>query len=195
MRLFVGTVFGPSAQRLLDSVVKELVRRHHEVLRSVPDASAHLTYAFCAEADDNAIANIVDAVSQTADAHSPFEIVLGSPHVVSAGRKPRLVCAEVLSGQEALSRLTNDLLAQLRRTCPDLPIRPSRTPHVTLARFRKQAKRSDAQAVSQSLAAVSRDAVSAREQIGYLQVVSSTLTPSGAVYAIEKEFPLRHGKR
>ena len=191
MRLFVGTLLSSSPQRFYDHFIKELIREHGESLKGIPERSAHLTYAFCADADDRAVEALLRAVKQTTGGHSSFEIGLDSPHVVSAGARPRLVCADILSGEAALQRLIADLLSTLRLACPGLPLSPSRAPHVTLARFRKQARRSDAQAVSRSLAARPGAGVSATDQIAHVQVVASTLTPSGPVYEVRAQVPLR----
>jgi 2'-5' RNA ligase len=190
MRLFVGTLLSRSNQDFYDRFIQDLVHRHRESLRGIPERTAHLTYAFCAEANDQGVEAILAALKQTAAAHHPFEIALAAPHVVSAGRQPRLVCADICRGEGPLRRLTDDLLARLQRTCPDLPVTPSRTPHVTLARFRKQAKRSDAQAVSHSLTGGQRPALSTSDEIEHLHLVSSTLTPGGPVYEIRAQVRL-----
>jgi 2'-5' RNA ligase len=189
MRLFVGTLLSPSTQAFYDRFIKDLVHEHPEALRSIPEGSAHLTYAFCADADAGAVDAVLGAAKQTAGAHDAFEIGLGSPHVVFAGARPRLVCAEILRGQPELRRLTADLLGSLHLACPGLSLSPSRTPHVTLARFRKQARRSDGQAVSRSLTAGA--GASAHDQIAQVQLVASTLTPSGPVYEIRAQAPLK----
>ena len=103
--------------------------------------------------------------------------------VRSAG-KPRLICADLVKGATEVARLTEGLCTGARSISPDL--RPSRAPHVTLARFRKHATRSDAEAVSSSLSHVE----SRVDRVMAVRIVASVRTPSGPLYTTMGEMPL-----
>ena len=190
MRFFVGTFLDLPHQRFYERFIKELIRQHPGMLRSIPENSAHLTYVFCADAPDQSVDAIGGAVKKATDTHRAFEIRLGSPRVMSAGSRPRLVCADVLSGDTQLHRLAADILGALQLACPDLSLSRSRSPHVTLARFRQQARRADSQAVSRSLAGSEGSSISRDAWIAEVQVVASELTPSGPAYGIKAQVPL-----
>ncbi len=152
MRLFLATLLNPANQAFYHRLERELVKRHGNVLRAIPADSAHITYAFISELHETLVGDLVTAISETTRAWQAFDVELGSPHVVRSAGMPRLVCADLVRGATEVTRLTADLCATARTISPDL--RPSRAPHVTLARFRRRATRTDAQAVSSSLSHV-----------------------------------------
>jgi 2'-5' RNA ligase len=193
MRLFVGSLLGPSHQRFYSRFIEEAVQRFPGALRSVPEHSVHFTHVFCADAPDERLGEICRAVTQAAGAHQPCEIRLGCPRVMAARSNPRLVCADVVSGLAQLAGLAATVFHALTRACPELTLSPSRTPHVTLARFRKQASRADGQQVSRWLAA--REGKSGADRnmwIDEVQVVASELTARGPVYQIKAQCRLTH---
>ena len=190
MRFFVGTLLGFPTQLFYDRFIDDVIRAHPDSLRRIPERSAHLTYAFVADAGGDTVDVFRDALTQATRGVRPFEIRLGPPRVIAAGSRPRLVCADIVSGETELLRLAAGLLTSLRLACPDLPMSPSRAPHVTLARFRKQARRSDGLAVSRSLPTGPEAARGPVEQIAHVQIVRSSLTPNGPVYEVLDQVPL-----
>jgi 2'-5' RNA ligase len=190
VRLFVGTLLGPLHQRFYDRILEELLLRHPVALRRIPQNSAHLTFAFCARADQQHLDPIGDAVKEAADQHSGFDMTLGGGRVLWTGSKPRLVCADVLSGAGPLRRMTADILNQLQMACPELSWTGSRSPHLTLARFRRQVTRAEADAVARSVVSADGCGASRRVEIVAVDVVESHLTPQGPVYDIKRHMPL-----
>jgi 2'-5' RNA ligase len=184
MRLFVGTFLSPHNQDFYHAFVGALVRRHRDVLRSVPDGSAHLTYAFIPDLDEALVGRLLSRIGDAARHRRAFDIELSTPIVLRAGTRPRLVCAELASGAEDVGRLAAELSGVVSAMAPD--VRPSKAPHVTLARFRKNATRADGDAVSKFLSP-SKCKV---DRVSLVQVVASVLTPSGPVYATRGEAPL-----
>jgi 2'-5' RNA ligase len=129
-------------------------------------------------------------VREAADKHPAFEIRLGAPRVLPTGSRPRLVCADLLMGEVQIHRLTADVRARLQLACPDVSLSRSRTPHITLARFRRQATRADSEGVSRSLTPREGSSPSRSAWIADVQVVASALTPRGPVYEIKRQVPL-----
>jgi 2'-5' RNA ligase len=183
MRVFVGTFLNPANQRVCEHIVRDLVHEHREVIHGVPDGSVHITHAFCPQAGDGDINDIQRALNGAAETSRAFDIRFGAPHVIAAGSRPRLVCAAIVDDDGACSRIGANVFTRLRSACPHLPFSPSRTPHVTLARFRKSAGRADARAVEQSISNRA-DSVLHRDRIERLEVVVSVLTPTGPRYEI-----------
>ena len=187
MRLFLATFLTPANQAFYHRLDGELLKRHASVLRAVPADSAHITYAFMSELHETLVDDLVTVISETTRTRQAFEVELGSPQVVRSAGRPRLVCADLVRGATEVARLTADLCVTARTISPDL--RASRAPHVTLARFRRHATRSDAPAVSRSLS----HAENRVDRVTIVQVVVSVLTPVGPVYAVRAEAPLACG--
>ena len=184
MRLFVGTFLGLHNQAFYQAHIRHLVGRHRDVLRGAPDGSAHLTYAFIPDMDEGLVSRLLATTADVVGRRQAFDIQLSPPLVLCSGGRPRLVCAELAKGADDARWLAAELSVALRVMAPDL--RPSRSPHVTLARFRKDATRVDADAVARSLS-LSESKV---DRVTLVQVVASVLTPSGPVYTTKGEAPL-----
>jgi 2'-5' RNA ligase len=190
VRLFIGTFLSESNQRAYGQLVESLSLRHVDLVRGVPAGSAHLTYAFCADAPDDRVNGIAGAVSETTSQHRSFTIRLAPPRILFSRSTPRLICAGVVAGEAALRRLAVDLATNLQRVGSGLPWKPSKAPHVTLARFRKNARRSDAQGLMRTLMNAGDAFVGREDRIAQVMVVASELTASGPVYRIKAQLPL-----
>jgi 2'-5' RNA ligase len=187
MRLFLATFLNPANQAFYRRLNRDLVKRHANVLRAIPDDSAHITYAFISELPETLVGNLATAISEATRAWQAFDIELGSPRVMHSAGRPRLVCADLIRGATEVARLTSAVCATASTIFPGL--RPSRTPHVTLARFRKHATRSDARSVSSSLSHEQNRI----DRVTTVQFVVSVLTPAGPVYTVRAEAPLAIG--
>ena len=187
MRLFLGTFLNAANQAFYHRLVRVLVNRHGNVLRAIPADSAHITYAFISELHETLVGGLLSATSATVRAWPPFDVELRVPQVARSAGRPRLVYAELVHGATEVARLTAELCTTARTISPD--VRASRAPHVTLARFRKHATRSDAQAVSSSLS----HGESRVDRVMAVQIVASMLTPAGPVYTAQAEAPLACG--
>jgi len=187
MRLFLSTFLNPANQAFYHRLERELVKHHANVLRAIPADSAHITYAFISELHETLVGQLLTAISETARAWPAFDVELRAPQVARSAGRPRLIYADLARGATEVARLGADLCTTARTISPDL--RPSRAPHVTLARFRKHATRTDAQAVSSSLP----HAETRVDRVALVQVVLSVLTPAGPVYTVKAEAPLADG--
>jgi 2'-5' RNA ligase len=185
MRLFLATFLNPANQAFYQRLDRELVKRHGNVLRAIPADSAHVTYAFISDLCEKLVGQLFTAISETTRAWQAFDVELRPPHVVRSAGKPRLVCADLVRGATEVARLTEDLCTIARSISPDL--RPSRAPHVTLARFRREATRHDGDHVAQTLARVEGRA----DRVSLIQIVESVLTQRGPVYSVKSGLPLR----
>ena len=184
VRLFLGTFLNPANQRYYAGVGRGLVTRHGGVVRAIPAETAHLTYVFSADAADGCLDAVVEVVQRCVASIPAFDVQLGPPHVLLAGPRPRLVCADVTSGALEFTALALDLLKAV--TGAQLPLTASGTksPHVTLARFSKKAGRSDARIVSQTLERGIWAETRIADRVSNVQVVVSQLTDAGPVYEV-----------
>jgi 2'-5' RNA ligase len=190
MRLFVGTHLNASNQAFYENLTRGVVRRHSGAVHAIPSGSAHLTYVFSADADPACLPRLSDVVATVAAGRAAFDIRLDAPQVLLAGPRPRLVYAQIRRGASEVAALTSELLTALQNAHLPLSAAGSRAPHVTLARFSKRAGRSDGRAVSETLAGQRSEPWDRSDRIAHVQVISSTLTPSGPRYEVLAQRPL-----
>jgi 2'-5' RNA ligase len=183
MRLFACTLLGSDDGARYDSVVRRLVELHGRLLRPIPARSAHVTYAFIAHLEARWLPATVEALESAAGRLEPASVAFGNPEVGIAGREARLIHAPIADGAVALAHIAHEIAAALEAALPGAPINRSRTPHVTLARFRRGTTRRLAEPVVETLAR--RNAPTVRNaRFADVQLVSSELTASGPIYAV-----------
>ena len=189
MRLFVGTLLGSSTQSFFDRFIAELVSAEPRLLRPIPKHSAHLTCVFCADVPETATEALGEAVRRVAAVQRSFLIELAPPHVLVAGRAPRLMSADLAHGAAAFLQLTEMVMREIARSCTGLDFRSTRSAHVTLARFRRGANREDAQRVTRALEHLRGHGQKREEGVHRLQIIESTLTSAQPVYDVKVDVP------
>jgi 2'-5' RNA ligase len=187
MRLFIATLLSSDHQSFYDRGLRELLRVHRDVLRPVPRNSAHITCAFLGLVEDRLLAEITEAVDVSVRGRGAIDAQFGPPAVLFSGSEARLISAPVTSGDAALARLSADLRAALHRALPGVAISGMKTPHVTLARFRAGTRRGRTQPIVDALARDRATLTPPPDRISRVQVISSDLTPAGAVYTVRAE--------
>jgi 2'-5' RNA ligase len=191
VRLFVATFASDENQVFYGEYVRDLVARTEGALKVIPKHSAHLTHAFLGELDDRTAIDVIDDLQDVAGAWSAIAIQFGPPTLLYAGREPRLVRADVTSGGTAVRDLARQLVTTLRRRAWLTTIKDPHHPHVTLARFRRDARRADAERVAAVLANVSAAEWKRDDNIGSLELVKSELGPQGPAYQVIARTALR----
>jgi 2'-5' RNA ligase len=185
VRLFLASWLGADNQAFYGELVAGLSARTPGVVRGVPAESVHLTCAFFPDVPEEGVGTLLEAVEDVARAHRAFAIGLGSPRIRWGGRAPRLIEVPVISGDGDYDALAAALAMAIRRAWPGLSFRPSRAPHATIARFRKQATRAAAQALAIELTAPGRS-----DRVDAIAVVASVLSSQGPRYEIKARVPL-----
>lgn len=182
MRLFVAVVLSHENRQRLRAPIDRLVQAHADVLRATPDGTSHLTLAFMGRADATDVAVIGDAMQEVAEQQAPFTIEIAAPHVLRARQDPRLVLLPVTAGAGPLAALMRNLHRAITGRLPSLELSSAKSAHVTLARFRKHARASDARAVEQSLTPSGIASLVLRDDVRDIRLIESTLTSSGPHY-------------
>jgi 2'-5' RNA ligase len=190
LRAFLGSFLGESNQAFYHALVGRLMSVHPGVLRRIPDASAHLTWVFIGELSDVRVDAVRAVLADVAPRHAAISIQLGPPRVLTAGPTPRLVCADVIRGAAEVRRLAEDLAAGMRPVLADAALDAMKSPHVTLARFRRQATRGDGKAVTATLATPAFVNATAEDRLGGVQLIGSRLAPGGSIYTVVASCPL-----
>jgi len=179
MRVFFCTFLSARNQETSDGAVNRLVAASAGLLRPVPRGTVHVTYAFIPDVGEDAVMAMLSAVSRQTGQRSPFEMILGEPSILYAGREARLVHAPIAAGARELSQLTIAIGQAIRTAIPEVTFKPTASFHVTLARFRRGTRRVDADGLKAALAVFPRRLTNPVHDI---QLVSSELTPAGPKY-------------
>jgi 2'-5' RNA ligase len=102
--------------------------------------------------------------------------------VLVARHEPRLVYAPVSEGRLAIERIAAEIHRALAAAVPSLEPSSTKSPHVTLARFRKNARPTDGAIAEHALATLPLASMALRDVVSSLQLIQSTLTPTGPAY-------------
>ena len=182
MRIFVAIVLSAANQQRLRDSLQTLVEAHANVLRPIPDRTAHVTMAFLGAVDERNVAAIGEAMQEVARPRGPIVIELSAPRVLRSRQDPRLVMLPVTTGAAELDAIANDLHRAITVRLRSLDLSPAKGAHVTLARFRKHARPSDGRAVEQALAGSDLASLVLHDEVRELQLFESLLGPDGPQY-------------
>lgn len=180
MRLFYAAFLSDENMRAYQLLVEELVREVPGALRSIPPETHHLTLAFLGEIADAEGEACVSALVAIERLHA-FDFTLDRPRILTGRGRPRLICTGLTEGRERVSEVQAALTSELEGRLSALDLRP-KPPHVTLARFHKRARRSQARRVEDALARHYDAASRWQDRFARVHLVKSSLTPSGPVY-------------
>lgn len=180
MRLFYAAFLNPDNTRVFESLVRRVIADLPGAIRPVPRGSLHQTLAFIGEVPDAEAGDYLKRMEIAAGVPQiPFS--LRPPRVLSGRGSPRLVCVDLDEGSRRALALQKSLRLAIGED-PATVERRMKHPHVTLARFKRNANRATGHRV---LDAFERLAEGARPEADCLQrveLVKSTLTPEGPVY-------------
>ena len=190
MRLFYAAYLSRENMDAYQALVDGLIQRVPGVLRSIPNRTHHLTLAFLgeiAESDLEKCSAAIDAV----EGCEAFEYSLGRPSLLLGRGRPRLIRVGVTRGSDRVSKVQAALVSSVSEQITSIDTR-FKPPHITLARFKKNARRSQARQVETAVARHDTP-LPQRGHFSCLQLVKSTLTPSGPIYETLHEVHLAVG--
>ena len=189
VRLFYAAYLSPENMRAYQDLVDRLIDDVPGVLRSIPPKSHHLTLAFLGEIRDDEVDKCATAL-QSVERVKTFPISLSHPRILKGRGRPRLMCVDVNDGKGKVSDVQATLIAHLTKGLPSLDLR-SKPPHVTLARFSRKARARQARLVEEATAKRLEAAPPWGDQVDSVQLVRSSLTPTGPIYETVAEADLR----
>lgn len=194
MRVFVGVQLSDENQQFLRAPVQALVRAHRDVLRAIPDGTAHITLSFIGEVDASVVNAVCQAMDETVRPRGPMAIELSAPRILRARQDPRLVLLPVSMGASQVDALAGDLHRALTTRLPHLDLSPAKDAHVTLVRFRKHARAADARAVEHSLASSALASLILQDTARDIRLFESELTPAGPSYRERHRSPFGNSR-
>jgi 2'-5' RNA ligase len=151
----------------------------------VREAGFHLTLKFLGEIEPQQIAPINACMIEAVHGHQPFTIALSGVGLFPDESHPRVLWVGIQDDEGHLTRLQRTLEASLSRQGFRPEERPF-TPHLTLARLKRVARRAEL------LACVNRHRGTRVGELAVecLELFESQLHPSGARYLSVKSVPL-----
>jgi 2'-5' RNA ligase len=161
------------------ALVARLIREVPGVLRSIPQRTHHLTLAFLgeiAESDVDMCSASLDSLKRV----ETFGYSLAPPTILMGRGRPRLIRVSVTDGMDLVRNVQTTLISRVSEQLPSLDSR-SKPPHITLARFKKTAKRSQARQVETAIER-NETPLQVQDHFSRVQLVKSDLTPSGPIY-------------
>ena len=180
MRLFYAAYLSRENMDAYQRLVDDLIREQPRDLRSIPRHTHHLTLAFLGEIGDCDVDNCRAALAEISGMQA-FSYDLEGPSLLTGRGRPRLIRVDVAAGKEKIARVQSNLLRSLSSQVPGLETR-TKPPHVTLARFGKNARKWQARNVECALERIGATLLPSQDRFAEVHLVSSTLTPTGPRY-------------
>ena len=180
MRLFFATFLSRETMRSYQTLIDQLIEDVPGTLRTIPRHSHHFTLVFLGEIADADVDKCASAL-QAVERIEPFSISLSQPRILKGRGRPRLICADINDGREKVSVVEATLIAHLSKSLPALDLRP-KPPHVTLARFERNARAQQARKVDEATARHYDTDHSWEDRFTSVRLVKSSLTKSGPIY-------------
>lgn len=191
MRLFYAAYLSRENMDAYQTSVDRLIRDVPGVLRSIPHRTHHLTLAFVGDIADDEV-DLCSSALDVLDGVAAFEISLGPPALLKGRGRPRLIRVGITEGQEEVQGVQAAIISRVSEDLPSIDTR-SKPPHITLARFKKNANSGDARAVERALDRYLEIPLPLQDRFASAQLVKSTLTPSGPIYETLREVHLVDG--
>ena len=172
-------------QQLQDTLGRKPAAR---AARWAAPESIHLTLKFLGDVPADDLPVIAEALQERCGQHGPFRLALSGLGCFPDTRQPRIVWVGLQGDTAALLALQRDV----EQVMDELGYPPERrpfSPHLTIARVRESAQRSEVQALGQ---AVERAGVGepAALEVDTVHLVRSDLRPEGPLYTNLAALPL-----
>jgi 2'-5' RNA ligase len=160
------------------------------VFRWTPVEKVHLTLRFLGETSDAQRGEMADLLANAAATWPRFDLGLEGLGCFPNFRQPSVVWLGVRGDLAALQHMQAEIERFSRRAGFAAEERAFR-PHLTLARASRDAKRPDLQAAGRALERIAEAGETGTFTVDRIAHIKSDLRPSGAIYTVLAEFPLR----
>ena len=180
MRLFYASFLSSENMVAYEALVAEVSAAIPKVLRPIPPKTHHLTMAFLGELDRQDLDGCLEALEAVEESPA-IDYSLAEPRILFARRTPRLICTDATDGAEQITSVQRKLRAAFVQRFPSFRLRVQ-SPHITLARFKRNAHPRSAKRVSEALSVLDESRLPRADRLESVHLVQSTLTSSGPVY-------------
>ena len=180
LRLFVAARLPAGARAEAGAVLAQLRTGDLPGWRWVGSAGPHLTLRFLGETPPDRVCAAAEAMRRAAAASEPISLALAGAGTFG-GKRPRVLWLGLGGELDALQLLAKRLNEELSGAGWEA-LEGRLRPHITLARARRGASRSQAAAARRAAERI--EAGGARFEVGTLDLMQSKLTPEGARYMV-----------
>ncbi len=185
VRVFIAVPFPADLKAKLTALQREF--RHLPLAAAwVQEAGFHLTLKFLGEVEFTQIAPILSCMKDVAKGYQPFALTLHGVGVFPHESSPRVLWVGIQDETGLLKQMQQTLEARLMQIGFPSENRPF-APHLTLARLKRVARRSELLA---SLEA-HREVVLGAFDVDQINLMESQLHPSGARYSVVYAVPFQ----
>lgn len=189
IRSFIAIELPAEVSATLEEIQKMLKSPQHNFVKWVPPANIHITLKFLGNISSEKIAGITNAMEQTSQTISPFQLELGEIGAFPNLKQPRVLWIGVKGETDKLQAMQANLEENLARLGFTRESR-SFTPHLTLARLREGISSAERRSFGDSIAGKSIK-VECQFAATKISLMKSQLLPSGAVYTRLTEVKLK----
>jgi 2'-5' RNA ligase len=185
VRSFVALGIGQHVRRNLAQAQQQLAAAEARV-RWVPAGNVHITLKFLGDIAEERVAAVADALGRAADGIRPFVLHFRGLGAFPNLRRPRVVWAGVTDGAEQAAQLA----CAVERELEPLGFEPEKRPfaaHITLGRVKSFVGISALTA----LIAEQGETEFGTVHVDEMALMRSELRPSGAIYSVLCDVPLR----
>lgn len=188
MRLFVAVPLPEGIEEQLEALIDELRQTVPSGVRWVPAKNIHLTLKFLGEQPVAVIRSISSVVAEAAAEHFSFPLAVGGLGCFPNPQRPRVLWVGLQDQTNQLSELQHRLEAGFEQM--GIPLEQHRFhPHLTIGRVRKDASRSQQQALADAVRLGGAPSLG-RFNANEIVLFQSDLRPQGAVYSRVETFSL-----
>ena len=152
-------------------------------MRWVRPEGIHLTLKFLGEIDPNIVDQILEAVDRAVQGSAPFTLALSEIGAFPSLYVPRVIWVGLKGDLDALRELQKRIDEEVHLAVGFPKEARAFTPHLTLGRMRDNAPGEERRRAGKSMTEVAWE-TDVLWQVNEVNLIRSTLTPSGAVYDV-----------
>jgi 2'-5' RNA ligase len=188
MRTFVAIDFSPQIRGKIGEIIEYFKTQTPDyALKWVEPQNLHMTIKFLGEVSEGHLRTIKDVLSDTLEGRSAFEIEVTGMGMYPSTQKPRVIWLGV-EGSEPLKDIHQSLDQALQKASIP-PDKRGLSPHLTIARVRRNVETLIVQDIGKTLSQFKIDSLG-KCTIDRIVLYKSTLTPSGPIYDPLLSIPL-----
>ncbi len=188
MRTFVAIEFSPKIRGKIGEIIEYFKTQTPDyALKWVEPQNLHMTIKFLGEVSEEHLRTIKDVLSDTLKGRSAFEIEVTGMGMYPSTQKPRVIWLGI-KGSEPLKDIHQSLDQALQKASIP-PDKRGLSPHLTIARVRRNVETLIVQDIGKTLSQFKIDSLG-KCTIDRIVLYKSTLTPSGPIYDPLLSIPL-----
>jgi 2'-5' RNA ligase len=183
IRAFIAIELSDPIKASLSSLIAKLRSKEHhsaKYVKWVDPKGIHLTLKFLGNVTPDQVPRIIDAITPSAESLSPLKLQLGKLGVFPNLQRPRVIWVAITGEVKPLITLQQDI-DQALAPLGFPPEGRSFSPHLTIGRLREQATPMERSSIGSLIPATEFEGGPILE-IDQINLMKSTLTPSGAIY-------------